>query len=249
MNQDIPAPPPHPRDVSRGHYRPASGWSAPAAIAVTLGIIAASIGGASLFLGLMTPAPSREDGRTIMILMGVSQSIMIALSLLAARHKGTRWSEAFALGPPAHGLADYALGLGLIVVALTAVNLIAAAVLGHDPLADLKTFAGVFKGDTWVLALVIVAVGAPVSEELLFRGLLQGALSKSSLGFVGGAAVSVLLWTALHAGYSVVGMFEVVLIGVVFSYLLWRSGSLRVTLACHALYNAALALFTRFVMA
>lgn len=229
-------------------YRPASGWSAPASIAITLAIIAASIGGASALIGLMKQVPTRADGTTVMVLMGVSQTIMIALTLLAARRHGTRWADAFSLKPPAHGWKDYALGAVLIVATLVIVSAIAATVLGHDPLADLRQFTGVFKGDAWLLALVIVAIGAPLSEELLFRGFLQGALAKSSIGFVGGAAISIVLWTALHAGYSVVGMLEVVLIGVVFSFILWRSGSLRVSLVCHALYNGALALFTRFMM-
>ncbi len=234
--------------ASAGPYRPVSEWSGPSAIGVTLAIIAASIGGASAVVGLARQAVPRADGTGIMILMGVSQTIMIVLTLLAARRGSTRWGDAFAMRPPANGIRDYALGMALIVGTLVAVNLVAVAILGHDPLADLKQFAGVFKGDAWLFALLIVAVGAPLSEELLFRGYLQAALAKSSLGFWGGAAVSVILWTALHAGYTVIGVLEVVLIGIVFSYMLRRSGSLRVSLACHALYNGALAFYTRFVM-
>ena len=254
MNEDPGrvAPAPHKetpaRPATAGAYHPVSGWSGPAAIGVTLAIIAASIGGASAVLGLLRQVPSQTDGTSVLILMGTSQAIMTALTLLAAKRSGNTWHGAFSLKPPANGIIDYALGLALIVGTLAAVNLAAVTILGHDPLADLKQFASVFKGDAWLLALLIVAIGAPLSEELLFRGFLQAALTKSSLGFWGGAAVSVILWTALHAGYTVIGMLEVVLIGIVFSYMLRRSGSLRVSLACHALYNGALALYTRFIM-
>ena len=42
----------------------------------------------------------------------------------------------------------------------------------------------------------------------------------------------------MHAGYSTVGIVEVFLIGLFFSWLLWRTGSLRVAIFCHALYNS-----------
>ena len=80
------------------------------------------------------------------------------------------------------------------------------------------------------------------------RGFLQSALTRSKLGFAGGAIIATIIWAALHAGYTVVGLIEVALIGGIFSYALWRTGSLRVTLACHALYNSALALFVRFLL-
>lgn len=243
------APPsPSPVELQRaGPYRPVSAWSAPAAILITLAIIAVSIGGASLALDAVRRRATSE-GHAAMMLMAMSQIIMIALTIAAARHRNTRLTDAFALRPPAHGVSDYVLGLALMVVTLTAVNVIAILVLGHDPLTDLRPFSGIFKGSAWLLALAVVGIGAPVSEELLFRGFLQAALTRSKLGFAGAAAVSIVLWAALHAGYSIIGLIEVVLIGVVFSFLLWRTGSLRVSLVCHALYNTALALFTRYIM-
>jgi len=85
---------------------------------------------------------------------------------------------------------------------------------------------------------MVVGVGAPLAEELLFRGFLLSALARSRLGFWGAAIVCSGLWTALHAGYSLAGVIEVFLIGLYLSWLLWRTGSLRVTLFCHGLYNA-----------
>ena len=55
------------------------------------------------------------------------------------------------------------------------------------------------------------------------------------------------LWTALHAGYSLAGIVEVFTIGLFFSWLLWRTGSLRVPLFCHALYNSLIVLVLRHV--
>ena len=55
------------------------------------------------------------------------------------------------------------------------------------------------------------------------------------------------LWTALHAGYSLAGILEVFTIGLFFSWLLWRTGSLRVPIFCHALYNSLIVLVLRQV--
>ena len=102
-------------------------------------------------------------------------------------------------------------------------------------------------GDQWVLALLVVGLGAPLSEELLFRGFLLSALARSRLGFAGAAVVTTILWTALHAGYSIAGLVEVSLIGLFFSWLLWRTGSLRVPIFCHALYNTLIVVALRHV--
>ena len=55
----------------------------------------------------------------------------------------------------------------------------------QDMYADLRPFVRLF-GDQWVLALLVVGLGAPLSEELLFRGFLLSALARSRLGFAGG---------------------------------------------------------------
>jgi membrane protease YdiL (CAAX protease family) len=66
-------------------------------------------------------------------------------------------------------------------------------------------------------------------------------LAKSRLGFLGTAILTTVLWTALHAGYSAFGMLEVLGIGFYFSWLLIRTGSLWVTILCHAIYNSVVA--------
>jgi membrane protease YdiL (CAAX protease family) len=49
----------------------------------------------------------------------------------------------------------------------------------------------------------------------------------------------------LHAGYSAVGLVEVFSIGLIFSWLLWRTGSLWVPIFCHAVYNILVVLVLR----
>jgi membrane protease YdiL (CAAX protease family) len=44
-----------------------------------------------------------------------------------------------------------------------------------------------------------------------------------------------------------VGLAEVLAIGLFLSWLLWRTGSLRVTIFCHGLYNLLIVLALRLV--
>ena len=110
------------------------------------------------------------------------------------------------------------------------------------PLFDLKVFKEMLSGNTALLALLVIGVGAPLSEELLFRGFLFSGLAKSRLGLIGTSILTAVLWTALHFGYSVFGLIEVLAIGLYFSWLLVKTGSLWVTIFCHAVYNTVVGL-------
>ena len=126
------------------------------------------------------------------------------------------------------------------------VSIVQHSLFRHDMYADLRPFVQLF-GEHWVLALLVVGIGAPLSEELLFRGFLLSSLARSRIGFWPGALITTGLWTALHAGYSTAGIAEVFLIGMFFSWLLWRTGSLRVPIFCHALYNSLIVLVLWYV--
>jgi uncharacterized protein len=133
-----------------------------------------------------------------------------------------------------------------MLVVLAAFNVVLWGLFGHDLLADIRIFAGPVRSDVWLLAWLAVGLGAPVAEELLFRGFLLSALAPTRLGFSGAALICNTLWTLLHAGYSAAGVLEVFLIGALFSWIVWWTGSVRVAIFCHALYNSLLVLLLRF---
>ncbi len=64
---------------------------------------------------------------------------------------------------------------------------------------------------------------------------------------LGTGILTAVLWTGLHYGYSVFGLIEVLGIGLYFSWLLVRTGSLWVTIFCHAVYNTVVGLALYFV--
>jgi membrane protease YdiL (CAAX protease family) len=237
-------------------YAPRTPWRAGPALAATIAIVGLSFLAARLlpaYLGLdqdttaVTNPVHPEISAAGLWVVAIFQVAAVGLTLLAAVALGGHPRDVLALGRAPGGWRVYA-GAILAMVALQVVLAgVTYSLIEHDMLADLRPFVGLVTGPQWPLAAAVLAIGAPLSEELLFRGFLLGALAKSQLGFWGAALVSSLLWTGLHAGYSLVGLAEVLAIGLLLSWLLWRTGSLRVTIFCHGLYNLVIALGLRLV--
>jgi membrane protease YdiL (CAAX protease family) len=191
-----------------------------------------------------SPGPWHQDLGPLATL-AVRQAIAVVLTLLASALLGGRAREVLALGSPGP-TSIYLRALLLMAVLQAIVSAVQYVLLPQDIYADLRLLVPLLD-EQWALALAVVGLGAPLSEELLFRGFLLSALARSRLGFARGALLTTSLWTALHAGYSQAGILEVFTIGLFFSWLLWRTGSLRVPIFCHALYNVLIALILRLM--
>lgn len=218
-------------------------------------IIALSVAGAGLVLWLGSIAgapverpsavPWRQDMGALATL-AIWQTIAVVLTVLASALFGGRIVDVLALRAPVGSRLVYMKAVLLMAALQVAVGAVQYSLFPHDMYADLRPLVQLF-GEQWILALLVVGVGAPLSEELLFRGFLLSALARSRLGFAGGAIITTVWWTALHAGYSAAGIIEVFVIGLFFSWLLWRTGSLRVSIFCHALYNSLIVVVLRHV--
>jgi membrane protease YdiL (CAAX protease family) len=255
------------RDEQGGEARPAGGlfrgppaykartpWRPAAGLAAAVGIVGLGILGAILLLPsldggqsqMRLPGPGRGASEAALRVFAIWQVLVVLLTLIASSLLGGRPRDVLALRPAPRGWRTYAVAIltlaGLqIVLAIVQHNL-----MGHDLMTDLRPFLKLVRGPDWLLTAAVVGIGAPLSEELLFRGFLLSALARTSLGFWGAAVIATALWTALH-GYSSVGIAEVFIIGLFFSWLLWRTGSLWVAIFCHALYNSLIVLVLRFV--
>lgn len=230
-------------------YRAQSPWLPWLALAAAVLIVVAAILVSAMVAQTLVLHLGPSAGAVIVMLATLLtwQAVTIFGTLVAGHVKEGTVAETLALIPPARGFADYAASLVLVLTALALFNLVLWGVFGHDITTDLKAFAEPVRSQYWVLALVTVGIGAPVAEELLFRGFLLSSLAQTRLGFSGAALVSNSIWTLLHAGYTPVGILEVFAIGALFSWIVWRTGSIRVTIFCHAVYNCALVLALRFL--
>jgi membrane protease YdiL (CAAX protease family) len=136
--------------------------------------------------------------------------------------------------------------LMLAVVALIALaTCFASLVFAYNPDAlhhDLQPFSEMMRSRTWWLIFLAAGVGAPLAEELLFRGLIFGGLRPSPLGFTGATLVTSLSWAMLHANYSIYGLGAITLIGLYLAWLRERTGSLLAPIVCHGSYNSLIIL-------
>jgi membrane protease YdiL (CAAX protease family) len=171
--------------------------------------------------------------------MLVGQAVGVAMTLFFAGLMGGRPSRVLALGPPATGIwltiglvvgfVAFALGIGALV------QLIWPKVTNDD----MKSVIEMIHSPAWLMLFLAVVVGAPISEEMLFRGYLFSALASSWPRFLGGTLISSALWSVLHASYSWQGVTTIFALGLALSFVLWRTGSIWVTMSCHGLYNLA----------
>ena len=94
----------------------------------------------------------------------------------------------------------------------------------------------------FILVLVMVAVVPAVSEEILFRGLVQGDLARSVGGWKSAVIAGVVFGVYHLNPFSLV---PIVAIGVVFGLIVYRSGNIILSMAAHFLNNALAAIAVR----
>lgn len=251
-----------------GWFRPAGGlfrgppayqartpWRPVPGLVATVVIVGLSIVGAVLLLpslgGNQAPIPMPGSGRgtseAALKVFAVWQVLVVVLTLAASTLFGGRAHDVLALRAAVGGWRAYAGAILALAGLQVVLAIVQHTLMSHDLLTDLRPFVNLIRGPDWALTAAVVGIGAPLSEELLFRGFLLSALARTGLGFWGAALITTALWTILHFGYSIVGILEVFIIGLFFSWLLWRTGSLRVAILCHAFYNSLIVLALRFV--
>ncbi|MDX2257697.1 MAG: type II CAAX endopeptidase family protein [Hyphomicrobiaceae bacterium] len=220
-------------------YVARTGWPPLAAVVATVVIMLGTLILGVYVLSLVDASEEPSNAATLALQLGVQLAVTV-LVIGAATLYGSTPRKALALVPPAGGRASIVGGLFVIAVVSGAFSVIALMTRRQDIIDDLTPLWSILHtSDAWLLFLV-AAIGAPLSEELVFRGFLQSALARSPLGFWGAALITNTTWTALHAGYSLTGLADVFVFGLVATWLVWRTGSLWPALIGHAVYNGAL---------
>jgi membrane protease YdiL (CAAX protease family) len=87
------------------------------------------------------------------------------------------------------------------------------------------------------LLWLTLLVGAPVGEELFFRGFLLAGFRTSRLGATGAVVLTSLLWAGIHTQYDPPDMAMVFLTGMALGWVRLSLGSIVPCIALHALMN------------
>ena len=108
-----------------------------------------------------------------------------------------------------------------------------------DPSNDLEQMRQYLNFDqpaTLIIMAVLAVVLAPLAEEFVFRGMLLAAFHKT-IGVIGSAILLSALWSVMHWGYSSQNLVALFVLGLLFAYITWRTGSLWPAIVGHTANN------------
>jgi membrane protease YdiL (CAAX protease family) len=163
----------------------------------------------------------------VMFLLGEAGLLVGAVLYLVASGRDAR--HALRVGPVPTAAYPPALALG---VALLIANLSATVLLG-PPVRDVEFVANAVSTYERVVLAIGVAVVAPIVEEALFRGLLQGVLEQRLRPFLA-IAVAAMPFALLHGPQPALFFF---FWSLPVGWVTWRTGSIRPGVVVHAINN------------
>jgi len=229
-------------------------WASTAwAIAAMLAWVAAQFLIAGIFVvyvGLppgATPADVAKLSLFVLLVAIGSAPAPIAVIALAVRMARCRFADYLALVWPARN--DFLLGLACIVVLLPLGDL-ASYLSGRDvvPPFVVEAYKNAEESGTLVLLALAFGMVAPVMEEFIFRGFLLPGYFASRVGAANGIALTSAAWAAMHVQYEFFFIVQIFILGMVFGWLRWRSGSTLLTLILHALINLSALVQTAIIV-
>lgn len=230
-----------------------SWYEAVGAIAAVLVILAIGAGGGTLAarafeIWVGADQPGARPAGAIEALNAAQLSVFlvgfqiasIVLTLAVAPYFARPTEKLLPLGWPRRALWVIALST-LVLFSIMLVFGTIVYVFDRDALvSDVKPFADMAQTRVWWALLIGAAIGAPIAEELLFRGFLFGVLRQTRLRLTGTMIVTAALWSALHMQYSLYGLLAIFCIGLYLGWLREKTGSLIPPMVCHAVYNGSI---------
>ncbi len=191
------------------------------------------------------------------------QVAVVGMALVAASRRGYRASDVLALRPPRSAWA-YVWGPLLILAVALAVGNVLYFFMPDDTMQDMQMWLPLVNSEHWWLVFVVAAVGAPLSEEIWFRGFLLPSFAQTFAGARPGraservpvtatlpillaAATTAFLFALAHV-YSLQGAITVLALGLTLSFIVWRSGSLWASIFSHGIYNLAVFSYVKWLM-
>ena len=157
---------------------------------------------------------------------------------LLARRAGLDWRAqlGWRMRPSDIGIGA-AIGIALQLVVLPLLYLPIFRLFGDlDVEGPARSLMDQVGGSVDVVAVaVMTVVGAPIAEEIFYRGLLQGAL-RDRLGPAAGIAIASVVFAASH--FQLVQFPALLLVGVVHGVMVWRTGRLGPAIWSHVFFNA-----------
>ena len=189
---------------------------------------------ASLAVGLVKGHPVSAGVLALVLIIPTAAAAGLAVLITTLRGNGPRtdlrlqWSS--------RGLRmGLAFGFGGLLVTIPA-SLIYRAIVGPDANSTVgRVFGGLRTTWPWAIAvLLVVAVAGPLCEEIIFRGLLWGAVERR-WGRWAALVVSTVVFALAHLELTRAPLLLVVAIPIALAR--WYSGGLPASIVAHQVTN------------
>lgn len=214
-------------------------WGGAAFLAMSVGQLAAILMAIVLYSDAVNEQSIKafsEHGAVVAasVLLGLPATLLVLW--LATRLARRSFASYLALRRPhakeiVFGLAASA----ALLVTLDVIAFLAGYPLSPDfALASMRSARD--AGLVWVVMLGF-CIGAPIGEEFIFRGFVFRGWSTTFLGPTGAIVLSSVLFAVIHQQYDWFYIAGIFLIGALFGYLRYRSGSTWLTVITHGFYN------------
>jgi membrane protease YdiL (CAAX protease family) len=197
-----------------------------------------SIAAVSWFYGL----PLRElpgiggDGVAVAIIILVSTTVEVGLLTMLARRAGNDPLRYLALTVPSRGQLLFGIaGVVALIVVLNTVSWL----FGRDIVTTFQSDIVRTASATGWLALLwfAVVVGAPVGEEVLFRGFVFRGWLRTPNDAWPAIVITAALFAMLHIQYDWFVIGQIFCFGLFLGWMRWATGSTLLTIILHALIN------------
>lgn len=224
----------------RPTYLPGTNWSYVDVTLAFVGGLALTFIAAAVAVAIEGGLEPSADLQVGLLVPAQALGTLLALWILKVRRKLATWLQAYGLVVRWRDWWALFVGIGLQIGAALALTALASLLAFDAPEQTVATTITDLEA-VWpkVVAVIAVVILAPVTEEIVFRGMLLSRMLRSYSyhvavvfsGFVF-AAVHVLLDPA--AWYAAIGLFPV---GVVLGYLALATGDLSRAIWAHAGIN------------
>lgn len=198
---------------------------------------------------LSTPQVESFASHALAVSLVSIAAVPAELAVIWLAVRWVRWDFAGYLALVWPQRRDVLVGLACIAVLLPLADL-SSYLTGQPIVPDFVRNLYVTARDSntiWLLAIALV-IAAPLAEELVFRGFMFRGLAASRAGVLGAILIPSAIWAVMHIQYSPFYLMHIFIIGLLFGWLRWRSGSTTLTLFLHAIINLTSLIQVAFIV-